>query len=65
MSPGLKIEGADKRALGIPTAPVRHPPRRKTSADLPALVMIISVPASWNFFLSSLSCRPTLMFSLV
>lgn len=51
--------------LGIPTARVCHPPRRKTSADLPALVMIISVPASWNFFQSSFSCRPTLMFSMV
>lgn len=32
--------------------------------DLPAFVMIISVPASWNFFHSSLSWRTTLMFSM-
>lgn len=33
--------------------------------NLPALVMIISVPASWNFFHSSLSWRTTLMFSML
>lgn len=31
---------------------------------LPAFVMIISVPASWNFFHSSRSWRTTLMFSM-
>lgn len=56
-----------REALVIPIAPTRHPPppRKSPSADLPALVMIISVPASWNFFQSSFSCRPTLMFSMV
>lgn len=49
----------------IPIAPTCHPPSKSPNADLPALVMIISVPASWNFFQSSFSCRPTLMFSMV
>lgn len=40
-------------------------PQVISSANLPALVMIISVPASWNFFQSSFSCSPTLMFSMV
>lgn len=55
-------------APGDPRCPARRPPAGGPStsgADLPALVMIISVPASWNFFQSSFSCRPTLMFSMV
>lgn len=53
--------------LGIPIAPpITSPtPSKSPRADLPALVMIISVPASWNFFQSSFSCRPTLTFSTV
>lgn len=47
------------------TCPPAALPTALSPADLPALVMIISVPASWNFFHSSFSCSPTLMFSMV
>lgn len=63
--PGCRPRELLREPLVIPIAPTCHPPSKSPNADLPALVMIISVPASWNFFQSSFSCRPTLMFSMV
>lgn len=60
--------GAERTSKGPPRSPLLPtaiPGSKSRSADLPALVMIISVPASWNFFQSSFSCSPTLMFSMV
>lgn len=60
--PGTREDPSPFTSSWLPHAAL---PTALSPADLPALVMIISVPASWNFFHSSFSCSPTLMFSMV